>query len=751
MTGVSSIDDDVTPAARTRSLVPVARGLGARAGGLALLLTVCGVVMANHGVLRHIPITDGVIPILARAAVLGLLFALFAVALVLVYRASRVINFAQGGFFVVAYALFYALAVSLGVTYWLAIPAAVLVGGAAGGLTELLFVRRFFRSTRLILAVVTIGIAQLLGGVATAVPGWIGHRDDPIIGYVSPLRHLHLQWGAVRFTGDYLAVLVLATGALVALGAFLRFTSTGVAIRGAAENGDRASELGVNVRSLSTIVWTLAGLLAGLGAALEIPVLGYSPPSGATPIAGGGILVALAAAVIAGMDDLPLAVIAAIGISAIQQTSFFAFRDTAYVDVVLLVVIVAAFLLQRRRLGRVDESAGSTWAATEEVRPIPTELARLPVVRTGVRRGIGLLALVVLGFPFVMSPSQTNLGSLVLIDGIIVISLVILTGWGGQVSLGQYALTGVGALAGGILIGNAHVPFALALLGGAAAGALVAVLLGLTALRVRGLYLAVTTLAFAIVTTTFVLDKSHLGKYAPTHVSRPVILFVRTEDNRAFYYLCLLALLGACWAAAGLRRSRTGRVLIAMRDNERSAQAFGVNLVRTRLITFALSGFMAAAAGVLFVVHEHAVDAPSFGADASVQIFLTAVIGGLGSIQGALLGALYFAVVNFTIHGDVGRLFASSIGVLVVLLAFPGGLGSVAYALRDAILRRIAIRRRIWVPSLLADAAAGLSDRAPLAPKPQVNGGVAPVPMRYRQRSRIRTTGASQTGPRWRF
>ena len=730
------------------------RRVGARASVFLGVLLACSILMSTKGVVANVAVTEGILPILARAGVFGVLYALFAVALVLVYRASRVINFAQGGFFVIAYVVFYALAVSLGMPYWVALPGAILAGAVAGGLTELLFVRRFFRAARLIVAVVTIGVAQLLGGVAAAFPGWIGHGDDRIVAYASPLRDLFSgQWGPANFTGDDLAVVVLGLGALLGLGLFLRFTSMGIAIRGAAQNGDRASELGVNVRSLSTVVWLIAGLLAGLGAALEIPVLGYNEGAAAVPLSGGGVLIALAAAVIAGMDDLPLAVMAAIAISAIQQTSFFAFRNTAYVDGVLLVVIVVAFVLQRRRLSRTDEASTSTWAATEEVRPIPLELANLPVVRNGVRRLIAIGAIVVLAFPFVMSPSQTNLGSLVLIDGIVVISLVILTGWGGQVSLGQYAFVGVGALVGGILIGKVGLPFPLALLGGALAGAAVAVLLGLTALRVRGLYLAVTTLAFSIVTTTLLLDRSHLGKYAPARVSRPEIFFIKTEDNRAFYYLCLVALVAAWYGALGLRRSRTGRVLIAMRDNERAAQAFGVNLVRTRLITFALSGFMAAAAGVLFVTHQHAVDALSFGADASVQIFLTAVIGGLGSIQGALLGALYFAIVNFTIDGAVGRLFASSFGVLIVLFAFPGGLGSMAYAARDAILRRIAIRRRMWVPSLLADSAlaAGAANKAPLAPKPTVNGTAEEVPARYRQPSRIRVAGASQSGPRWRF
>jgi branched-chain amino acid transport system permease protein len=502
------------------------------------------------------------------------------------------------------------------------------------------------------------------------------------------------------------------------------------------------------VRSLSTIVWAIAGLLAGLAAALQIPLTGYNASVATNPV-GVTMLVALAAGVVAGMDSLPVTVTASVGIAFISTGAFYAFHDSALVDGVLLVVIIVAFLLQRKRLGRMDESSTSTWAAAEEVRPIPSELVNLGIVKTGVRRGIGLLVILVLGFPLVMSPSQTNLGSLILIDGIVVISLVMLTGWGGQISLGQYALVGVGAYIGGMLIGREHLPFPVALVVGSAAGAVVAMLLGLTALRIRGLYLAVTTLAFAVVMQTLVLDQSHLGKYMPRRIGRPVILFAKTEDNRVFYYVCLVALVVAIYMATGLRKSRTGRVLIGMRDNERAAQSYGVNLVRTRLLTFALSGAMAAAAGVLFITHERALDASSFGATASVQIFLTAVIGGLGSVQGALLGALYFAVVNFAVHGDIGRLFASSVGVLVVLYAFPGGLGSMAYAARDALLRRIAIRRRIWVPSLLTNsaAAAGATDRAPLTPKVDAE----PVPAHYRQPSRIRTTGTSQAGPGWRF
>ena len=720
-----------------------------RRGGVMLGALVLVAFVDAAAIVRFAPLPLRVVwPLLAQSVIFGLLSARFAIGIVLVYRASRVINFAHGAFFLVPYVLFYALTVSLNVTYWVALPVAVLVGGAVAAISELFFVRRFFTAPRLIVAVVTLGLSQLIAGVAGSIPNWIGHADDPIVLYRSPFSRIHTTWEGFRFSGDQFVVIVLALVAFAGLGWFFRFTRLGVAVRGAAQNADRASELGVNVRSLSTIVWIIAGCLAGLTAALQIPITGYSGGAATNPV-GGSMLVGLAAGVIAGMESLPATVVAAVGIALIGDGAFVAFSDSSLVDGVLLLLIIVAFLLQRKRLGRVDESSTSTWAATEEVRPIPVELANLTIVKTGVRRFIGLLAVVVLGFPLVMSPSQTNLGSLILIDGIVVISLVILTGWGGQVSLGQYALVGVGAFVGGMLIGREHMPFLVALIGGALAGAVVAVILGLTALRIRGLYLAVTTLAFAIVMTTLVLDQSHLGKYFPRRVGRPEILFVKTEDNRAFYYVCLVGLVAAVYIATGLRKSRTGRVLIGMRDNERAAQSYGINLVRTRLLTFALSGFMAAAAGVLFIAHERALDAASFGPSASIQIFLTAVIGGLGSVQGALLGAVYFALVNFTVQGDVGRLFASSFGVLLVLYAFPGGLGAVAYAARDAVLRRIAIRRRIWVPSLLSDyaAAAGVVDRAPLAPKPDDED----VPATYRQPSRIRTTGSSQAAPGWRY
>jgi branched-chain amino acid transport system permease protein len=287
------------------------------------------------------------------------------------------------------------------------------------------------------------------------------------------------------------------------------------------------------------------------------------------------------------------------------------------------------------------------------------------------------------------------------------------------------------------------------------AGAGVAVLLGLPALRIKGLYLAVTTMAFSVATTTVLLNERFFGWLLPGSgtIRRPRFLFVDTEDERAYYYLCLLGLAFAVFAAQGLRRTRTGRVLIAMRDNERTAQSFGINLVRTRLATFAIAGFLAAFAGVLFAHHQHAVSQSGFRPEQSISMFIMAVIGGLGSVPGALLGAIYLGTANIIVAGTAGQLLASGLGGLVVLLFYPGGLGSAAFALRDAWLRRIAIRDRIFVPSLLGDFRMFEGDgaRAPLAARTENNGAEEPVPAHYRVKSRIGLAGASQRGRGWQF
>jgi branched-chain amino acid transport system permease protein len=153
------------------------------------------------------------------------------------------------------------------------------------------------------------------------------------------------------------------------------------------------------------------------------------------------------------------------------------------------------------------------------------------------------------------------------------------------------------------------------------------------------------------------------------------------------------------------RRSRAGRVLVATRENARAAQSFGVSPLRARLVGFAISGFVAALAGALLVFHQHALGRSYFLPEQSIRVFSMVVFGGLGSIAGVVLGAVYFTCLDYFVTLAQLRLLASGAGLLVALLLFPGGLGDLVYRGRDALLRARARSLGLIVPSLLADSA----------------------------------------------
>jgi branched-chain amino acid transport system permease protein len=150
------------------------------------------------------------------------------------------------------------------------------------------------------------------------------------------------------------------------------------------------------------------------------------------------------------------------------------------------------------------------------------------------------------------------------------------------------------------------------------------------------------------------------------------------------------------------RRSRTGRALIAVRDNQLAAESVSIDSTKLKLMAFVLSGALAGFAGSIYVIHQRGLFTGSFDSDVSVRLFSMVVIGGLGSLPGAILGAAYVQGAEFFLTGGY-TLLASGAGILLLLMFLPEGLGGIVYALRDSLLRRIARRRKIVVPSLLAD------------------------------------------------
>jgi branched-chain amino acid transport system permease protein len=683
----------------------------------------------------------------AGIAVNALVFAarssLAVAGVVLVYRSSRIINVAQvqiGSFGAFIFfelvknhtllrgldkacnCLPATLADSPGwavhAEYWLSVLAAVLLSALIGLVMYALVIRRFRDAPPLVGTVATIAVAQALVWLASQVPGWFNDEDKG--GTVPIPVKFSFRVAPALFGAADVAALVVGVLGLVGIVWFLRRTRMGVAVRASAENPDRASSLGMNVSVVGGVVWTLAGALSGLAGVLLTMTTGGGAGGGGT----GTLVRVLAAAVIGGMVNLPLALLAGLGLAFLDHSFLWSFGNATILDLVVFGVLLAFLLLRPvPRAGRVDPSGGS-WQAAREVRPIPAELRGVAdVARLRRRAAIGV-GIVVLGFPLIMSPSQTASSSVMLLYGIVGLSLLLLTGWAGLISLGQFAFAAIGAFGVALFGGQLGLPFLLALPLAGLLGALSSVVVGLPALRIRGLYLAVTTLAFAVAVTNVLLSERYGGRLIPSTLDRPSVFGLDASNETVFYYLAL-AVLGLCvLAVVGMRRSRTARALIACRDNDRAAQSFGINLVRARLETFAVSGLLAALAGGLFAYQQGGVASGNFSPDLSLTLFLMVVIGGLGSIAGPLLGAFLVGGLTIFLPTYVGVF--SALLVLVILGFVPGGLTEAVYALRDALLRRIAVRHRIRVPSLLADGRAFSGDeRAPLTPRAR------PLPVRY--------------------
>jgi ABC-type branched-subunit amino acid transport system ATPase component/ABC-type branched-subunit amino acid transport system permease subunit len=302
---------------------------------------------------------------------------------------------------------------------------------------------------------------------------------------------------------------------------------------------------------------------------------------------------------------------------------------------------------------------------------------------------------------------HTNLAAALLIYAVLAVSLVILVGWAGEISLGHVGFLGIGAAVSAGL--NVHLRWDLtvSILAAGLVGAVAALLVGLPALKIRGIFLGVTTLAFAVLTSTYLLNRDYFG-YLPDNLREPVVRFplfgrVDISGERSFYYVCLGVLGIALWAAGGLS-GRFQRVLVATRDNERTAQSFGLHSARLKLAGFAVSGFFASLAGGLLAIHQRGLGTQLYQPAESLRALTMVVVGGIGSIPGALLGTVFVKATewfDFLVPPNYGFFFTfagSGVGLVLVLMVVPGGLGSLLYAGRDRLLRAVARRRGIDLP-----------------------------------------------------
>jgi ABC-type branched-subunit amino acid transport system ATPase component/ABC-type branched-subunit amino acid transport system permease subunit len=635
--------------------------------------------------------------VVALGAIVGTGSGLLAVGLVLTYRTTRIINFSYGAMGTIGAAVAAGLKLGKDVPWPVAGLAGVVAGIACGALIERLVIRRFVRAPRLVLTVATIGLAQLLGGIAYYIPGWL---DAPKVINRAPnkLSEHGMNVGPVFINGNDYLLLAVVPIVLGFLSWFLLRTEAGMAVRGMAENMDRARLLGIPVNQLSLLLWAISGGLAALAVTLDVPNSGVTLNVAAGPTV---LLPALAAAVVSGMSSLTRAFVAAVGLSVLNRLVVWNFpKEQAVYLLIFLAIILLALLLQRRPTSRALAAEESSWLTVSRARKLPRQLSSLPEVRVAKYGLLGVLGLVVLGTPFVAQTSQTHYATITLCYALAALSLVVLTGWGGVVSLGQVALVGVGAVVTGQLIVERNTDLFVSLGVAAISGGLIALIIGLPALRVSGQYLAVTTLAFAVTIDRYFLNPANFSNWLPDDVARPQLLGqFDLEKERNLYFLVLGLVVVTAVVVANLRRARAGRCIAATRDNPRAAAAVGVNTVETRLAGFVFAGMFAGLAGGLHVLTTGGVNNASYPASMSLLLFSMAVIGGSSSIGGTLAGVALVQWVGYVFPNT--QLLLTGVGLLIILMVLPGGLSSAFERLRDAYVRAVARSRGIRMVEVL--------------------------------------------------
>ena len=253
-----------------------------------------------------------------------------------------------------------------------------------------------------------------------------------------------------------------------------------------------------------------------------------------------------------------------------------------------------------------------------------------------------VLVLALVGAPYALNAYELSLLTIILITVVGALGLNILTGYTGLISLGYVGFLLTGAYAYAIIVSRYHLPPPVGFLGAGVVPALASLIVGAPSLRLKGLYLAITTLAFSFIINTVILEARWLTNGARgISVQRPEILGVSFDSDPAFTYFCLGFAIAALLATLNIRRSRVGRAFVAIRDNDTAARVMGINLHAYKLLAFVTSAFITGIAGALYGIYLSFVSVEGFPFLLSIEALAILIVGGLGSALGAVLGTVF--------------------------------------------------------------------------------------------------------------
>jgi ABC-type branched-subunit amino acid transport system ATPase component/ABC-type branched-subunit amino acid transport system permease subunit len=617
--------------------------------------------------------------VLVLGAITGMTYGILAVGLVLVYRSSRVINFAHGEIGALGAALLGLLVVRAHVPYLIAFVAALLLSAIAGGLSEVVVVRRLRKAPTLMTLVATLGLAEFLLSFSLLINGEVAAGST----FPQPPFLPTFDVGALTVTRAYSAMLLLTPVVVLLLTVFLRKSRAGLGIRASADDRDAARLAGVYAGRMSTLTWSIAGATAAFTVILVLPTRGFVT----NEFLGPGLLMrALAAAVIARMVNVPVALVAGLALGIVEEIVLWNYPTGGQFEAILFIIVLVALMLQRRHTGRRDDQA--PWTAVQPWRPIPETFRKVWAIRNlaWITSGIVLVAAILL--PLMITNATALILIIILSFGFVGLSVGVITGLGGQLTLGQFAIAGVGATVS-YYVTRGGGNFVLGFLCAGLAAAAISLVIGLPALRIRGVMLAVITLAFALAASSYFFSQSWMLGSGVTVDPLSIGGFTFTTAKQ-YYYLALVVLVLGIILSRNVWRGGIGLKLRAQRDNEDGARAFSVRVTAVKLQGFLLAGFLAGVGGALYGHSFSTLQAQAFPVSSSIDTTAMTALGGIGLLAGPLLGAMYLIGIPQFVPLDSAGVAASALGWLFIILYFPGGLAQLMSPVREWLLNLLA-------------------------------------------------------------
>jgi branched-subunit amino acid ABC-type transport system permease component len=625
----------------------------------------------------------------------GCVFALLGMGLVLTYQTSGVFNLAFGAQAYASAVAFY-VCMSHGWPVWAAFLLAVVFGAPALGVLMQLGLYRHVRTKPpLVKLVAALGMLIAIPAVLEAGFG-AGQLINPPSLWLSPSTiYLHVDGAAIN--GTELSIVIVTFCVALGCSLLFHFTQIGLRMKAMAESPRMVALAGVNTEAVGIASWMLSSFLAGLAGVLLAPSFGGLQPTNFTDL----LVAAVAAAAAGSLTSLPYAFLGGILLGMAEEILGGYLPSGAILSSGLrpgfpFVVLLGLLLFLpglRRRWGKTDDPLANC-----DPPPAPLVSSRRGPMLGGAPAS--RLVLFLLVGAFIASVLTWISGSWVftitqaLVFGIVFLSLVLLTGMSGQISLCQATFAGVGAFTAGQLAAHFNLSLLVGLLVAGVVSAGIGVVVAMPALRLGGLALALATLAFGLLADNIGFQYSWSGNgESGITVPRPQLGPVNFTSDRSYFVLVCIVLALCIAVVRAIARGTTGRQLAALRGSELAAASIGINAARLKVIVFALSAGIAGVGGALYASLDQSVSANDFNTLISLVLVVVVATVGVYTVEGAIEAGFAYVLLNTILTTDLPSQYSS-------LLELLFGAGAIAYVLHPEgvveYLKRFVVEHLPW-------------------------------------------------------